>query len=209
MKKWRRSHLGPVFCFFPNASALLFKAFFYYYSFLQAEQSQKGTPQAGTEGTPVKRRGRPPKSAASAPAVNEKEAVVVVAPAGAGRGRKRAADSNSSTESINIKMSKQQQIDLQRWAHAGPCSDSGKANVFQLHFCMKITGNHLFFKRIQQLLGCDQTKAEIWRLNEGFSADSNVKRLCFSGKEDLTTTTKKKSWLWRMGQNLPLYLLTS
>uniref|UniRef100_A0A8C7YMD1 PDS5 cohesin associated factor A n=1 Tax=Oryzias sinensis TaxID=183150 RepID=A0A8C7YMD1_9TELE len=79
-----------------------------------AEQSQKGTPQAGTEGTPVKRRGRPPKSAASAPAVNEKEAVVVVAPAGAGRGRKRAADSNSSTESINIKMSKQQQIDLQR-----------------------------------------------------------------------------------------------
>uniref|UniRef100_A0A3P8TR45 PDS5 cohesin associated factor A n=1 Tax=Amphiprion percula TaxID=161767 RepID=A0A3P8TR45_AMPPE len=89
------------------------------------KNSQNATPDAGTEASPVKRRGRPPKTAAAAaPVAAEKEAA---APAvgGTGRGRKRAADPNSnpSAESINIKMSKQQQqndegtkrqIDLQR-----------------------------------------------------------------------------------------------
>lgn len=78
------------------------------------------TPDAGTEATPVKRRGRPPKTAA-VPA--EKEGAAAPTGGGTGRGRKRAADSNTSAESINIKMSKQQQqndegtkrqIDLQR-----------------------------------------------------------------------------------------------
>uniref|UniRef100_A0A3Q1EPC2 PDS5 cohesin associated factor A n=1 Tax=Acanthochromis polyacanthus TaxID=80966 RepID=A0A3Q1EPC2_9TELE len=87
------------------------------------KNSQNATPDAGTEASPVKRRGRPPKTAAAAPVAAEKEAA---APAGGGtgRGRKRAADPNSNpSESINIKMSKQQlqndegtkrQIDLQR-----------------------------------------------------------------------------------------------
>uniref|UniRef100_A0A7N6ASZ0 PDS5 cohesin associated factor A n=1 Tax=Anabas testudineus TaxID=64144 RepID=A0A7N6ASZ0_ANATE len=86
----------------------------------QDDSSQNMTPDAGTEATPVKRRGRPPKTAA-APA--EKEGAAAPTSGGAGRGRKRAADSNTSAESINIKMSKQQQqndegtkrqIDLQR-----------------------------------------------------------------------------------------------
>ncbi|KAG7241290.1 hypothetical protein INR49_025808 [Caranx melampygus] len=87
------------------------------------EPSQNVTPDAGTEASPVKRRGRPPKAAA-APAA-EKEGAAAPTGGGAGRGRKRAADPNSSpsAESINIKMSKQQaqndegtkrQIDLQR-----------------------------------------------------------------------------------------------
>uniref|UniRef100_A0A3B4VK40 PDS5 cohesin associated factor A n=1 Tax=Seriola dumerili TaxID=41447 RepID=A0A3B4VK40_SERDU len=74
--------------------------------------------------SPVKRRGRPPKTAA-APVAAEKEGAAAPTGGGAGRGRKRAADPNSnpSAESINIKMSKQQpqndegtkrQIDLQR-----------------------------------------------------------------------------------------------
>ncbi|XP_034543246.1 sister chromatid cohesion protein PDS5 homolog A isoform X2 [Notolabrus celidotus] len=86
----------------------------------KTEPSQNMTPDAETDASPVKRRGRPPKSAPVAPAGADKEGAA--APAGAGRGRKRAADSNPSTESINIKMSKQQndegtkrQIDLQRW----------------------------------------------------------------------------------------------
>eukprot|EP00064_Thunnus_orientalis_P010811 superscaffoldBa00001501_g10838 len=88
------------------------------------EASQNATPDAGTEASPVKRRGRPPKTAAAAPVVAEKEGGAATG-GGAGRGRKRAADPNSNpAESINIKMSKQQQqndegtkrqIDLQRW----------------------------------------------------------------------------------------------
>ena len=91
----------------------------------QEEPSQNVTPNAETEASPVKRRGRPPKTAAAAGApvaVAEKEGAAV--PTGGGRGRKRAADPNSNpTDSINIKMSKQQQqndegtkrqIDLQR-----------------------------------------------------------------------------------------------
>ncbi|KAK1885947.1 Sister chromatid cohesion protein PDS5 like A [Dissostichus eleginoides] len=92
------------------------------------EASQNATPDAETEASTVKRRGRPPKTAAAAAAVVvvvEKEAPVTPT-GGAGRGRKRAADpkSNPSADSINIKMSKQQQqneegtkrqIDLQRW----------------------------------------------------------------------------------------------
>lgn len=88
------------------------------------EPSQNATPDSETE-APVKRRGRPPKTAATAPAVAEKEGAAAPTGGGAGRGRKRAADPNSnpSAESINIKMSKQQQqndegtkrqIDLQR-----------------------------------------------------------------------------------------------
>ncbi|XP_049901418.1 uncharacterized protein LOC126390939 [Epinephelus moara] len=88
------------------------------------EPSQNATPDSETE-APVKRRGRPPKTAAAAPAVAEKEGAAAPTGGGAGRGRKRAADPNSnpSAESINIKMSKQQQqndegtkrqIDLQR-----------------------------------------------------------------------------------------------
>uniref|UniRef100_A0A3Q3NBK2 PDS5 cohesin associated factor A n=1 Tax=Mastacembelus armatus TaxID=205130 RepID=A0A3Q3NBK2_9TELE len=86
------------------------------------ESSQNATPDAATEASPVKRRGRPPKTAA-APVAAEKEGAAAPTGGGTGRGRKRAAD-NSSAESINIKMSKQQQqqndegtkrqIDLQR-----------------------------------------------------------------------------------------------
>uniref|UniRef100_G3PUS4 PDS5 cohesin associated factor A n=1 Tax=Gasterosteus aculeatus aculeatus TaxID=481459 RepID=G3PUS4_GASAC len=84
------------------------------------EPSQNVTPGGDTAASPVKRRGRQPKSATAAPV--EKE----VAPAAASRGRKRAADPNPNppADSINIKMSKQQQqqndegtkrqIDLQR-----------------------------------------------------------------------------------------------
>ncbi|XP_040926537.1 sister chromatid cohesion protein PDS5 homolog A isoform X2 [Betta splendens] len=85
------------------------------------DMSQKMTPDTATEATPVKRRGRPPKTAA---ATTEKEGSAAPTGGGAGRGRKRAADSNTSADSINIKMSKQQQqqndegskrqIDLQR-----------------------------------------------------------------------------------------------
>ena len=93
-------------------------------SVCQEEPSQNATPDAGTEASPVKRRGRPPKTAA-APAAAEKEGAAAPTGGGAGRSRKRAADPNSSpsAESINIKMSKQQQqndegtkrqIDLQR-----------------------------------------------------------------------------------------------
>lgn len=87
------------------------------------EPSQNATPKAETEASPVKRRGRPPKSAAAAPAAAEKEGAVAPTGGGAGRGRKRAVDSNPSAESVNSKMSKQQQqndegskrqIDLQR-----------------------------------------------------------------------------------------------
>lgn len=91
----------------------------------QEEPSQKTAPDAGTEASPVKRRGRPPKSAATAPVAADKEVAAAPVGGGTGRGRKRAADPNStpSAESINIKMSKQQQqndegtkrqIDLQR-----------------------------------------------------------------------------------------------
>ncbi|TKS68147.1 Sister chromatid cohesion protein PDS5 -like protein A [Collichthys lucidus] len=87
------------------------------------EPSQNATTDAETEASPVKRRGRQPKTAAAAPAAAEKEGTAGTA---TGRGRKRAADANSnpSADSINIKMSKQQQqndegtkrqIDLQRW----------------------------------------------------------------------------------------------
>lgn len=88
----------------------------------QDEPSQKATPESGTEASPVRRRGRPPKSAAT-PAAAEKDGAAASAGGVTGRGRKRAADSNLSGESINIKMSKQQlqndegtkrQIDLQR-----------------------------------------------------------------------------------------------
>lgn len=87
----------------------------------QVEPSQNATAKAETEAPPVKRRGRPPKTATTAPVVAEKEGAVTTG--GAGRGRKRAADSNSSADSVNSKMSKQQQqndegskrqIDLQR-----------------------------------------------------------------------------------------------
>ena len=87
----------------------------------QEEPSQNATPDAGTEASPVKRRGRPPKTAAT-PGAEKKEAGAPTG-GGAGRGRKRAADSNPSAESVNIKISKQQQqndegtkrqIDLQR-----------------------------------------------------------------------------------------------
>ncbi|XP_008315136.1 sister chromatid cohesion protein PDS5 homolog A isoform X2 [Cynoglossus semilaevis] len=81
------------------------------------ETSQNKTPEA----CPVKRRGRPPKSA-STPGAAEKGGTTAPAVGGAGRGRKRAADANSNTaaESVNSKMSKQndegtlRQIDLQR-----------------------------------------------------------------------------------------------
>ncbi|GLD66960.1 sister chromatid cohesion protein PDS5 homolog A [Lates japonicus] len=89
------------------------------------EPSQNATPDAGTEASPVKRRGRPPKTAAAPVAAEKEGATALTGGGGAGRGRKRAADPNSnpSAESINIKMSKQQQqndegtkrqIDLQR-----------------------------------------------------------------------------------------------
>ncbi|XP_078116261.1 sister chromatid cohesion protein PDS5 homolog A isoform X1 [Sander vitreus] len=94
------------------------------------EQSQIATPDAETEASPVKRRGRPSKTAAAAaPVAAEKEGAAAATGGGAGRGRKRAADPNSnpSAASINIKMSKQQQqqndegtkrqIDLQRWSY--------------------------------------------------------------------------------------------
>lgn len=94
------------------------------YCHSQDEASQNATPDAETEASPVKRRGRPPKSAAAAPAAAEKEGIAAPTGGGAGRGRKRAADPNSnpSAESVNSKMSKQQQndegtkrqIDLQR-----------------------------------------------------------------------------------------------
>lgn len=91
----------------------------------KVEPSQKAAPDAGTEASPVKRRGRPPKSAAAAPVAADKEGGAAPVGGGTSRGRKRAADPNSnpSAESINIKMSKQQQqndegtkrqIDLQR-----------------------------------------------------------------------------------------------
>uniref|UniRef100_A0A3Q3W5G6 PDS5 cohesin associated factor A n=1 Tax=Mola mola TaxID=94237 RepID=A0A3Q3W5G6_MOLML len=73
--------------------------------------------------SPVKRRGRPPKTATAALAATDKEGAAAPPGGGAGRGRKRAADSNPSAESVNSKMSKQQQqndegskrqIDLQR-----------------------------------------------------------------------------------------------
>lgn len=90
----------------------------------QEEAGQNTAPDA-TESSPVKRRGRPPKTAVTAsPVVVEKEGGAA-AGGGAGRGRKRPADlaSDPSAESINMKMSKQQQqkdegvkrqIDLQR-----------------------------------------------------------------------------------------------
>lgn len=86
----------------------------------QVEPSQNATPKAETEASPVKRRGRPPKTAAAAGAAAEKEGTATPT-GGAGRGRKRAADS-SAAESVNSKLSKQQQndegskrqIDLQR-----------------------------------------------------------------------------------------------
>uniref|UniRef100_A0A674N267 PDS5 cohesin associated factor A n=1 Tax=Takifugu rubripes TaxID=31033 RepID=A0A674N267_TAKRU len=83
----------------------------------QVEPSQNATPKAEMETPPVKRRGRPPKSAAAASGTAEKGTPT----SGAGRGRKRAADSNSSADSVNSKVSKQKndegskrQIDLQR-----------------------------------------------------------------------------------------------
>ncbi|XP_035029819.1 sister chromatid cohesion protein PDS5 homolog A isoform X1 [Hippoglossus stenolepis] len=112
------------------------------------EPSQNATPDAGTEASPVKRRGRPPKTAAT-PGAEKKEAGAPTV-GGAGRGRKRAADSNPSAESVNIKMSKQQQqqndegtkrqIDLQsRWPFVSsesekvrkrePGKDTGRAAV--------------------------------------------------------------------------------
>lgn len=86
------------------------------------EPSQNATTNAETEASPVKRRGRPPKTATAAPTAAEKEGAVAPTGGGAGRGRKRATDSNPSAEP-NSKMSKQQQqndegskrqIDLQR-----------------------------------------------------------------------------------------------
>lgn len=102
---------------------VVFSSLIIFVTVFQDEPSQNVTPDAGTEASPVKRRGRPPK-ATGAPAA-EKEGAAAPAGGGAGRGRKRAADPNSSpsAESINIKMSKQQaqndegtkrQIDLQR-----------------------------------------------------------------------------------------------
>ncbi|XP_062243807.1 sister chromatid cohesion protein PDS5 homolog A isoform X2 [Platichthys flesus] len=110
------------------------------------EPSLNATPDAGTEASPVKRRGRPPKTAAT-PGAEKKEAVAPTG-GGAGRGRKRAADSNASAESVNIKMTKQQQqndegtkrqIDLQRWPFVSsesekvrtrePGKDTGRAAV--------------------------------------------------------------------------------
>uniref|UniRef100_A0A3Q2CK11 PDS5 cohesin associated factor A n=1 Tax=Cyprinodon variegatus TaxID=28743 RepID=A0A3Q2CK11_CYPVA len=89
----------------------------------QADLTQKLTPEAGIEASPVRRRGRPTKAAAAAAAAALKEAGALPAGGGAGRGRKRAAD--APTDSINVKMSKQQQqqsdegmkrqIDLQRY----------------------------------------------------------------------------------------------
>lgn len=88
------------------------------FSASQQEASQNVTPVSGTEASPVKRRGRPPKAAAASA---EKESAAAPT-GGAGRGRKRAADSNPS-EAVSIKTSKQQQqndegtkrqIDLQR-----------------------------------------------------------------------------------------------
>lgn len=83
----------------------------------QVEPSQNAAPKAEIETPPVKRRGRPPKSAAAASGTAEKGTPT----GGAGRGRKRAADSNSSADSVNSKVSKQKseegskrQIDLQR-----------------------------------------------------------------------------------------------
>uniref|UniRef100_H3CHW7 PDS5 cohesin associated factor A n=2 Tax=Tetraodon nigroviridis TaxID=99883 RepID=H3CHW7_TETNG len=83
----------------------------------QVEPSQNAAPKAETETPPVKRRGRPPKSAAAASGTAEKGTPT----SGAGRGRKRAADSNSPADSVNSKVSKQKseegakrQIDLQR-----------------------------------------------------------------------------------------------
>uniref|UniRef100_A0A3Q3ED17 PDS5 cohesin associated factor A n=1 Tax=Kryptolebias marmoratus TaxID=37003 RepID=A0A3Q3ED17_KRYMA len=96
---------------------------FFYSDFLcvfQDAPGQKATPDAGTEASPVKRRGRPPK-AATASAAAEKEGAAAPAGGGAGRGRKRAAD--ASGDAVNAKTSKQQQqndegtkrqIDLQR-----------------------------------------------------------------------------------------------
>lgn len=86
----------------------------------QVDPSQNAPPKAETEATPVKRRGRPPKSATAAAAAADKDGTP--APAGGGRGRKRAAaDSGAAADSANSKMSKQQndegskrQIDLQR-----------------------------------------------------------------------------------------------
>ncbi|XP_038128764.1 sister chromatid cohesion protein PDS5 homolog A-like, partial [Cyprinodon tularosa] len=88
----------------------------------KADLTQKLTPEAGIEASPVRRRGRPTKAAAAAAAAALKEAGALPAGGGVGRGRKRAAD--APTDSINVKMSKQQQqqsdegmkrqIDLQR-----------------------------------------------------------------------------------------------
>ncbi|KAF0037430.1 hypothetical protein F2P81_010304 [Scophthalmus maximus] len=109
------------------------------------EPSQNVTPDAVTEASPVKRRGRPPKTAATAVAAEKKETAAPTG-GGAGRGRKRAADANSNPESVNIKVSKQQQqndegtkrqIDLQRWPFVTkerdkerkrePAEDTGRA----------------------------------------------------------------------------------
>lgn len=85
------------------------------------DPSQNAPLKAETEASPVKRRGRPPKSAAAAPTASDKDGAAAPAGGGAGRGRKRAADTSSSADSVNSKMSKQQndegskrQIDLQR-----------------------------------------------------------------------------------------------
>ncbi|MEQ2160869.1 Sister chromatid cohesion protein PDS5 A, partial [Goodea atripinnis] len=89
---------------------------------MKDEPSQKLTPDAGIEASPIRRRGRPTKAAAAAAAAALKEAGALPAGGGAGRGRKRASD--APADSINVKMSKQQQqqtdegtkrqIDLQR-----------------------------------------------------------------------------------------------
>uniref|UniRef100_A0A4W6BTY9 PDS5 cohesin associated factor A n=1 Tax=Lates calcarifer TaxID=8187 RepID=A0A4W6BTY9_LATCA len=103
----------------------LFSVLSLFVTIFQEEPSQNVTPDAGTEASPVKRRGRPPKTAAAPLAAEKEGAAAPTGGGGAGRGRKRAADPNSnpSAESINIKMSKQQQqndegtkrqIDLQR-----------------------------------------------------------------------------------------------
>lgn len=104
----------PVFSNFVNH--------FLYANFLcifQDVSSQKATPDAGTETSPVKRRGRPPK-AGTASGAAEKSGTAAPASGGAGRGRKRATD--ASADAVNPKTSKQQQndegtkrqIDLQR-----------------------------------------------------------------------------------------------
>lgn len=88
----------------------------------QVEPSQNAPPKAETEAPPVKRRGRPPKSATAAAAAADKDGAAAPVGGGGGRGRKRAsADSGASADSTNSKMSKQQndegskrQIDLQR-----------------------------------------------------------------------------------------------